>query len=50
MTGTWKMDGSIDPISATDTEVQFGAISTEGNHTVSLNGNNVLTISVEGDQ
>ena len=52
MTGTWKLDGNVDPSSATATQVVFAAsnFAEEGNHTVSFNGCNVFTVSVVEDQ
>ena len=52
MTGTWKLDGNVDPSSATASEVVFAStnFAEEGNHTVSFNGSNVFTVSVVEDQ
>ena len=49
MSGTWKIDGNIDPTSATASQVVFAALA-EGTHTVTFNGSNVFTITCEEDQ
>ena len=48
MTGTWKLDGTTSPDSASDTSVVFSSshFGSEANHTVSFNGENVFTVSV----